>query len=165
MGKVVREGVAKASASTIWKSCFQSMKWEIWDPDAKCLENIQLKVLEEDEAAKHDGPSGMYNHHNFMFHMKNGQKLPTTLTGVESYKSFVFSGKAFLGMMGFAGQIDLTPDPNNDLETHVKYTFELNGLIGGLFGKLQAKLVEEGTEHGLANIIRLSEEAEQASSK
>ena len=86
-------------------------------------------------------------------------------TIIEPYKTFMFSAKAFFGMMGFACQIDSTPDSNNDLETRVKYTYELNGQVGSLFCKLQAKVVEEGTEHGHANMIRASEDAEQASLK
>ena len=41
-------------------------------------------------------------------------------------------------------------------------SFELNGCLGGIFGMLNKKGVVEGTEGGLANMVKLSEEAQKA---
>merc|ERR1719157_35716 len=158
MNIVKREGIAKASPSTIWKACFQSMKWEIWDPDVKCLKDVTL-----DETG-----NGVYNGNTMTFVMNNGMKLKTTISSVKEYQCFVFSGSVFFGCLGFEGRIELKGpagenDPGNSAaSTCVKYSFGMNGLLGGIAGRYNSKMIEEGTEQGLANIIRISEEAEKA---
>ncbi len=41
-------------------------------------------------------------------------------------------------------------------------SFELSGCLGGIFGMLNEKAIAEGTEGGLANMVKLSEEAQKA---
>jgi len=60
--------------------------------------------------------------------------------------------------MGFERNILLTPQEGED-KTKVDYSFATTRFVGGLIMLLNSKPVVHGTETGLANIVRLSEEA------
>jgi hypothetical protein len=137
-------GTAKATPETIWEICFAHMKWEIWDVDVEA-------VLE---------PSGgCENGTTFIFHMKSGQKVNCVLSEVVQHKSLTFSG-GFLGGAGnFKGEIKLEPG-TEDEETIIDYTFGMGGFFGPVLTLFSKNAIVEGTEKGLENMIRLSEEAQ-----
>lgn len=85
------------------------------------------------------------------------------LSNVKENESLTFSGTMFGGAMGFEGSILLTP-VDGENKTRIDYRFELNKFLGGLIMFLNSKPVVAGTDTGLANIIRLSEEAEKQTS-
>jgi hypothetical protein len=142
---VERSAVAAATPSTIWKSCFEEMKWEIWDEDV--LEIVNIKGGRCNEGA------------TFTFHMKENDRMaPCKLIKVKENETLTFAGTLFAGMLGFEGKILLTQQ--EDGKTKVDYSFELSRLLGALVMMINPKPVVDGTETGLANIVRLSEEAQ-----
>jgi len=146
MAPVERSDVAAASAATIWKTCFADMKWEEWDEDV--VELVDVK-------------GGCTEGGTFTFHIKNGDRMaPCKLSNVKENESLVFTGTLFGGAMGFEGRILLTPLEGDD-KTKVDYSFGVSKLLGGLIMLVNSNPIVHGTETGLANIIRLSEEAEK----
>lgn len=120
------------------------MKWEIWDADVKA-------VLE---------PSGgCENGTTFIFEMKSGQKVNCIISDVVQHESIKFSGGMFGGKANFVGIVQLKPTQTAG-ETTVDYTFGVGGLYGPVISMVAKKDIEEGTEKGLQNIVRLSEEAQ-----
>merc|ERR1719445_317970 len=152
-----RSAIVKSSPSKIWKTCFADMKWEQWDPD---LEGLQDVVHPNGKLA-----TGT----TFTFVMKDGVKMPVKLTEVTDEKSFTLGGAMFYGMMKPHMQIELLDNPdsvaqNTSSEEHqestlVKYTFGLCGMLGSVFGWRNMKAIIEGTEKGLENIKKMSEES------
>lgn len=143
MSPVVRESDVLATPGTIWNTCFSDMKWEKWDPDVTELVCIEGGCIE----------GGTFN-----FVMKEGplKIVPCSMSNVKAEKSLTFSGAAMSGFMKFSGTIDLTP--KDDSTTTVKYSFLMSGLLGYMIAWFNPAVVK-GTEMGLANIVRLSEEA------
>jgi hypothetical protein len=89
-----------------------------------------------------------------------GMKIPQTLSGVKKNESLTFSG-TFYGS-NIIGTITLTPVEGSDkTKTKVDYSFDMNGFVGSIIRTLRSEYVIGGTENGLANMIRLSEEAQQ----
>jgi hypothetical protein len=90
-----------------------------------------------------------------------GMKIPQTLTGVKKNESLTFSG-TFYGS-NIVGTITLTPDNNDKSKTKTKvtYSFDMDGCLGSIIKTFRSEYVVGGTENGLANIVRLSEEAQQ----
>lgn len=150
MAPTVRTAIAKASAKTIWETCFVPMKWERWDPDVEVLEDVSGPPTEGSTCT---------------FVMKDGgTRIPTTLSGVEYARSLTFSGSAVGGLMKFSGTVNLVPLTKDDVSqpetTEITYSFELFGIIGFFFTTFKKTLVVGGTEKGLANMVTLSEEAQ-----
>mmetsp|Transcript_28936 Transcript_28936/g.40572 ORF Transcript_28936/g.40572 Transcript_28936/m.40572 type:complete len:152 (+) Transcript_28936:80-535(+) len=148
MAPVEREALVKATPKTIWTTCFQDMKWEKWDPDIVEVTNVRN--------------GGFMDGGTFDFVMKEGSMkvVPCTLSNFVHEKSFTFSGSVMGGFLSFVGTIELTPTAETEKETKVNYTFELSGCLGSLLSCANPKPIVDGTENGLANIVRLSEEAE-----
>ena len=150
MGPTVRRAVCRASAHTIWATCFAPMKWETWDPDVERLDDVS-------------GPCETGTRCVFVM-KQDGSRIGTELSEVESDRSLTFSGSAAGGLMKFIGRIDLTPVVADALErkpsTEIVYSFELQGVFGFLFTMFRRQLVVGGTEKGLENMVRLSEAAE-----
>jgi hypothetical protein len=91
-----------------------------------------------------------------------GMQIPQTLTGVKKNESLTFSG-VFYGS-NIVGTITLTPIDNSDktkTKTKVVYSFDMDGCLGSIVKTFRSEYVVKGTETGLANMIRLSEEAQQ----
>jgi hypothetical protein len=88
-----------------------------------------------------------------------GMKIPQTLSGVKKNESLTFSG-TFYGS-NIIGTITLTPDNSDKTKTKVDYSFDMDGCLGFIIKTLRSEYVIGGTENGLANMIRLSEEAQQ----
>jgi len=122
------------------------MKWETWDPDVTCLENTDEGCI---EGAKP------------IFVMKSGgMKVPMTLKNVKKDETLTFEG-SYKGVY-FKGDVELVPGEDEG-KTLIKYSFELSGILGALFGFFNKKAVVVGTEKGLENMVTLSEEAQKAS--
>lgn len=135
-----------ATPSTIWKTCFAPMKWELWDPD--------LKELTEVSGACVNGTT-------MNFIMQTGQVVPVTLSNVVQNQSLTFSGKMALGLVKFEGTVVLSSS-SESTKTNVDYTFGISGCIGSIISKATWKDIVEGTENGLKNIVKLSEEAQKS---
>jgi hypothetical protein len=97
----------------------------------------------------------------FTFVMKDGgTRIPQTLSGVKKNESLTFSG-TFYGS-NITGIITLTQVEGSDkTKTKVDYSFDINGCVGFVVKTLRSEHVIGGTENGLANMVRLSEEAQQ----
>lgn len=145
MAPVVRSEIVKATPSTIW-GVFEDMKWESWDPDLETVEDVE---------------GGFAEGSTFTFCMKKesgGMKLPTAIKDYKTNETFTFYGKAVGGLMKFEGTF-LLETTEKEGETKVTYTFSMMGLLGGLLSTFNKKAVVGGTEGGLANVVRLAEEA------
>ena len=150
MGLVERESLCAASASTIWDTCFRNMKWDSWDPDVERMEDIdESSVLKEGATATF-----------VMEKSSGGSKFPIMAVDVEENKAFTFKGGMLGGMVKVLGIIVLE-EKEGENETLVKYTFSMTGLVGTAVAALTSKAIVGGTEGGLANIVKLSEEAQQ----
>jgi hypothetical protein len=147
MPPVNRVSVAEATPQTIWKTCFEPMKWESWDPDVKELKDVS-------------GPCMNGTTMNFV--MVTGPSPMCTLSNVVENSALTFSGKMAGGAVKFAGTILLTPEPDDSGKTTVDYTFEISGCVGAIASRFKSKDIIGGTESGLANIVRLSEEAQRS---
>ena len=147
MAPVERSSVVNATAETIWKTCFEPMKSDSWDPDVKELQDVS-------------GPCE--NGTTFIFVMNDGSKVPTALSKVEANRTLTFSGSILGGAMGFSGTVDLKPQDTDPTRTQVTYRFGLRGCVGGVFALLKSEMVVGGTEGGLANIVRMSEDAQSS---
>ncbi len=141
---VERTAIVKSTPETIWKTCFEHMKFEVWDPDVTETKN----------------PSGgCENDTTFTFIMKDGQNVPTSLSNVVKHESLTFEGTSAGGLVVFSGTIVLSATPSVS-ETKVDYTFSFGGCLGSLIATVIQKAIVEGTEGGLENIKKLSEEAQ-----
>lgn len=146
MAPVKRSAVADATPSTIWASCFEPMKWETWDEDIVETENVV---------------GGCTNGATCVFVMNEksgGMKVPVLIDGVRENEALTFSGSyGIWGMMKFKGAIDLKEV--DERKTEVVYCFEIFGWAGPVINMLNQRAIVGGTESGLANIVRISEEA------
>jgi carbon monoxide dehydrogenase subunit G len=125
------------------------MKWDSWDPDVERMEDIdESSVLKEGATATF-----------VMEKSSGGSKFPIVAVDVEENKAFTFKGGQLGGMVKVLGIIVLEEKGEN--ETLVKYTFTMMGLVGTVVAALNSKAIVGGTEGGLANIVKLSEEAQQ----
>lgn len=142
----------KATASTVWTSCFANMKWETWDIDISELSEVS-------------GP--LENGTTFNFVMKDSNIIaPCVLSNVKENESFTFSGQMLKGIAKFKGTVLLKPVPddekkhtpnNNKGVTEIDYTFEMYGPLGGLMNFFKSKEIINGTEKGLEKMIEISD--------
>jgi len=79
-----------ATPETIWATCFDDMKWESWDPDLIKVKNVS---------------GGCENGTTCVFAMKDGNRIPITLSNVEKNKSVNFSGGVFGGIARAEGKV------------------------------------------------------------
>lgn len=164
---------------TIWKTCFEEMNFETWDPDvtevcsctslrlkyfASCvvwlltLASICLTLLLQ----LIDVSGGCHDGTTFTFVMKaGGMQIPQTLSGVKKNESITFYG-TYCGSK-ILGTITLSPDYSDETNTKTKvnYIFYMEWCVGSILKTLNPKAIIEGTEMGLANMVRLSEDAQQ----
>jgi len=146
MAPFVYESDVKATPATIWKACFAEMKFEKWDPDVEKLEEISGECV---------------NGTTFFFVMKEGpvKKIPCELSDVKENERLIFSGKAMTGLMKFSGLVEITT--KDTINSHIKYSFTMEGMVGNILAKLKPAVMEKGTEKGLENMVKLSEEAQR----
>jgi hypothetical protein len=146
MAPCVRESDVKASPATVWKTCIAELKWEKWDDDVVCLEGVD---------------KGLTEGGNIVFVMKDGQaipKIPVKLTTVKENKHLEYTGSVLYGLMNFGGSIEMSA--KDELTSRIKYSFGMTGLLGSPINWYNPIPVVHGTETGLANMVRLSEEAQ-----
>ena len=159
MAPCVREADrVKALPSTIWKTCIADMNWERWDEDVVRLEqqgdgggdSNQLLQLRE----------GL----SFIFIMKEGPvfEIPVTVLNVKQNELVEYRGSVMYGLIKVWGKIEISPSNSNETATdlsRIKYSFQLSGFLGSISMWKNPTPVIHGTETGLANIVRMSEEA------
>jgi len=133
-----------ATPSTIWKTCFAPMKWESWDADIKELTEVS---------------GGCVNGTTANFVMKNGDVVPCVLSEVIQNQSVTFSGQMKLGLIKFRGTV-LLSGTSDSSKTHVDYTFQISGCLGAIANIAAKKEIVGGTEEGLKNIVKLSQQAQ-----
>jgi hypothetical protein len=91
---------------------------------------------------------------------EGGTKIPQSLSGVKKNESLTFSG-TFYGSK-IVGTITLTPVEGSDsTKTKVNYSFDMDGCVAFVIKMFRSEYIIGGTENGLANMVRLSEEAQQ----
>ncbi len=147
MAPVSRSAVCQATPETIWKACFEDMKFENWDPN--------MMGLSEVNGPCQDGTS-------FNFDMKSGNlKLPTTLSNTVKNQSLTFSGGLLMNSFKFKGDVVITPQQDDGNKSKIEYTFEVTGALGALANLFINSQNVRGVEDGLANMIKLSEEAQK----
>mmetsp|Transcript_19327 Transcript_19327/g.56423 ORF Transcript_19327/g.56423 Transcript_19327/m.56423 type:complete len:99 (-) Transcript_19327:165-461(-) len=93
-----------------------------------------------------------------------GMNCPTLCTDVVENEKFTFSGGFAKGLIKYCGRIVLTPkegSAEDAPQTHISYSFEMKGFMGTIVAALNSKAVVGGTEKGLENIVKLSEDAQK----
>jgi len=109
-------------------------------------------VLKEDFTSCTDGAT-------CTFVMKDSNiKAPVKLSVVPE-ESLIFSGSMLGGLAKFTGDIKLTSVGVES--TKINYSFEMKGFVGMLLNTFKSKEIVGGTEKGLENIVKLSEEAQK----
>lgn len=153
MGKPVRfSDITHASPKTIWDTCISNFQWEAWDHDVQQLSDVSGKCV-----------AGT----TFTFDMKDGSQIPVTLTEVNehkliSYKGTIAGGSVHIqSTISFEPMVDTDSNTSNKPQTRVTYQFAITGILGPVVNFLKWKMIVDGTKTGLANIIRLSEDAEK----
>lgn len=105
-----------------------------------------------------DVSGGCENGTTCIFEQKDGKDFSFTLSNVTKNKSVSFSGVALGGTIRAEGRVLITPVDN--FSTKIDYSFELSGSVGFVVAILKKRAVVEGTEAGLANMVKISEEAQ-----
>lgn len=84
------------------------------------------------------------------------------MVDVRKNERLTFRGKAFFGAVKFEGNVLISKvDTNEETVSKIDYTFRLHGLLGGPMNLFQRDEVVHGTQGGLDNMVRLSEEAQK----
>ena len=150
MGPCIREAAVNASPETIWKRCIDNdFSWQEWDDDV-------IQVLSE-------GPFEQGT--SIVFEMKPEMsipKIPCVLTKVVKNQLMEYKGSVGYGLIELCGRIEITvnkSDGTTGSSSIVRYSFQMSGILGTPLYWYSPKAVDHGTETGLANIVRLSEEA------
>ena len=105
-----------------------------------------------------DVSGGCENGTTCIFEQKDGNDFAFTLSNVEQNKSVHFSGNALGGTIKAEGKISIVPIDN--FSTRIDYSFELSGFVGFMVAVLKKRAVVTGTEDGLTNMVKMSEEAQ-----
>ena len=147
MKPILRSATVAATPQTIWAVCFESVSgWAAWDPDLAEVKDVS--------------PGGCDNGTTCTFVMNDGTLFPIVLSSVEKNKSLDFTGGAFGGTIKAEGKIRIAPV--DDSTSKIDYSFAMSGLLGGMVGLFKMKECVHGTEGGLENMKKLSEEAQKA---
>lgn len=72
-----------------------------------------------------------------------------------------FQRKGFLRHGQVRRERVISKDPNEEAISRIDYTFRLHGMLGGAVNLFQRDEVVHGTQGGLDNMVRLSEEAQR----
>lgn len=141
-----------ATPETIWRTCFEYMNWESWDPDLREVRDVS------GDGRCHEGTS-------CTFCMNDGQDIPITLTNVIPNESVDFGGGFLRGTIRAEGKVRIAAkgavSEDHAPTSEIKYSFELLGFVGMLVTMLKKKQVVEGTRVGLDNMVKMSEEAQK----
>ena len=148
----------KATPSTIWNTCIAPMNWEQWDEDIVGLEPPKSSKQTSGGTPQLELEVGK----SFTFIMKDSsvKEIPVTSLQVKPNEVIEYKGGVMYGLLKVWGKIEINPSTTDNTTSDVKYSFELSGLLGSLAMWKDPKPVVHGTEKGLANIVRLSEEKE-----
>ena len=144
MAPIRVSAAVKATPTAIWETCFAPMKWQIWDPD--------LAEMQDVSGGCEDGAT-------CIFAMNDGSSFPIELSNVKKNESVDFSGGALGGMLRAEGKVLISTV--DDTTSKIDYSFELKGFLGSIVSVIKKKECVHGTEGGLANMVKLSEEAAQ----
>ena len=121
----------------------RGLRWETWDHN--------LRQLRDVSGGCEDGTT-------CVFVPKDGHEFQFTLSDVEKHKTLTFSGVAAWGTVRCEGRVRITPVDR--FSTKLEYSFGISGSVGFVVALLRTDDVVTGTEAGLANMVRLSEQAQ-----
>lgn len=145
MAPIEVSATVAATPETIWQTCFEPMKWESWDPDLKEVKDVSTSGCEEGTACT--------------FAMNDGSNIPITLSNVQKNKSLDFKGGMLGGIVRAEGKVMISPVDSTT--SKIDYSFQLLGFIGSIVGMVKKKECVEGTQGGLDNMVKMSEEAQK----
>mmetsp|Transcript_5907 Transcript_5907/g.10152 ORF Transcript_5907/g.10152 Transcript_5907/m.10152 type:complete len:113 (+) Transcript_5907:247-585(+) len=94
-----------------------------------------------------------------IFAMNDGSNIPIILSNVEKNKNVDFKGCVFGGIVRAEGKVMISPVDSST--SKIDYSFEMKGFVGSIVAKLKKKEVVEGTQGGLDNMVKMSEEAQK----
>lgn len=137
MPSVTRTTIVEAPASIVWGVFSDVDKWSIWDTGLETSSGEFVK-------------GGRVNM------TMGGITISGRFEEVIENKTFTMKGSLLVGLLTFRMKQTLTPQQG---ETKLEYEYGIYGLLGNLLWKAQSTSMVQGTEKGLANIKRLSEEA------
>ena len=138
-----------ASPSTIWSRCLAPMTFEEWDDDVTSLEGIEKGLVQ----------GGSYT---FLMKTTSLRRIPIVVTSVIENERMAYTGTALLGLIRFKGLIEISSTSKAPDVSQIKYTFDMYGALGAIIYYFQPHPAVHGTKTGLANLVRLSEEAQIA---
>lgn len=118
-------------------------RWELWDHNIRKLRDVS---------------GGCENGTTCIFEQKDGKDFSFKLSNIAKNKSVTFSGVALGGAIKAEGKVLITPVDN--FSTKIEYSFELSGSVGFVVAVLKKRAVVEGTEAGLANMVKMAQEAQ-----
>mmetsp|Transcript_20443 Transcript_20443/g.35134 ORF Transcript_20443/g.35134 Transcript_20443/m.35134 type:complete len:148 (+) Transcript_20443:47-490(+) len=144
MAPVQVSATVAATPETIWSTCFEPMKWESWDPDLKEVTDV-VGGCEEGATC--------------IFAMNDGSKVPITLSNVTKNASLDFKGGMLGGILRCEGNVRIAPV--DEATSKIDYNFELLGFVGSIVSVIKKKEVVGGTQGGLDNMVKMSEEAQK----
>mmetsp|Transcript_50506 Transcript_50506/g.107588 ORF Transcript_50506/g.107588 Transcript_50506/m.107588 type:complete len:150 (-) Transcript_50506:257-706(-) len=148
MAPVEVSATVAATPETIWQTCFERMEhWALWDPDLKEVKDVS-------------GSGSCEEGTTCVFAMNDGSNPPMTLSNVEKNKSVDFKGSFLGGVIKAEGKVRINPVDSST--SKLDYSFQLLGLAGPLVSMLMKKAVIGGTQGGLDNMVKMSEEAQKA---
>ncbi|KAL7530796.1 hypothetical protein ACHAWF_003516 [Thalassiosira exigua] len=151
MAPIEVSATVAAAPETVWNACFEPMKWEAWDPDLKEVTDVST-------------PGSCREGTTCTFAMNDGSRIPISLSNVVRNESVDFKGGVAGGLVKATGKVRITPvddDAPNAPTSRIEYSFELGGLLGSLVGMVKKRECVEGTQGGLDNMVKLSEEAQK----
>lgn len=141
--KVQRDARCRASSEKVWKRCLEDpARWTDWDEDIKSVTSVSGRCE---------------NGTTLTFEMKDGGKFPVEISNVVRNSRMTFSGSFFCGLAHFQGDVELQGGGADSCT--IFYSFEMGGIVGSLFASISKKAIIEGTEKGLENMVKLSEDA------
>ena len=136
-----------ATPETIWSTCFEQVKdFAAWDPDLKAVNDVS-------------GDGTCQEGTTCIFAMNDGSNIPITLSNVTKNKSVDFKGGVLGGIVRAEGKVLITKV--DSATSKIDYSFELLGFVGSLVAMVKKKEVVGGTQGGLDNMVKMSEEAQK----
>ncbi|CAK9008754.1 unnamed protein product [Durusdinium trenchii] len=143
---VERTAEIAASPETIWTYLGQLERWPEWDADIKSISDVQ---------------GGLVEGGSFMLHME-GVSVPITIKDLKEQQGFRWVGLAMCGCLTCEGVFQLQVLGNQ--RTNLEYSFGLGSCLGCVLSTVKRKEIVTGTEVGLANIKKFTEEIEASKS-
>lgn len=142
MATVYRSATIGATREVIWGYLSDPINWAEWDPDIVAVEATDAGVVEGT---------------TWPVKLNGGLSGTLRFDDVEPPHEMEWEISSLRGLMRGEGEFRL--EPGDDANTIFHYEFELEGPLGGLFGRVAAKKVVEAVEKGLANIAAATQGA------